>query len=192
MPLNVNTGGGILATTNFSPNEYELLADYTVSGSAITSYTFSGLKINADEEVVLVSDIYNTSAGNSDIRLSFNGTTSDTSYYQQYISANGTSVGATRWNASYFYINLNAGKKAYTVGNIKLTNNGYITVHVHDLHNYSGSDMYMYEAVNTSTFTFTNINSITISALSYTALGIGSRFQLYKVKGQVQQTWATT
>ena len=180
---------GVSITKNFTDNEYELLADVTVTGSAITSYTFSGLEINADEEVILVSDVYNTVLGNG-IKLFANGNTTLTNYYTQYIDVDSTTISSNRNNSndmSYCPVGY-----SFIITNIKLTNNGYFTFQAHANRNYGGSGIMIKENYITSTFTLSQITSLTVSHASTNGIAIGSRFQLYKVKGTVQQTWATT
>ena len=178
---------GVSVTKSFSPNEYELLADYTVSGSAITSYTFSGLNINADEEVVLVATIDGTAFNN--VSIYFNGNTTGTNYYNQLLSASNTSVSGLRTNSSYaLWTSLNC----FSLINIKLTNNGYIVWQSNTERYFSTSNIDLINIYGTSTFTTSQITSLTITHASANGIGIGSRFQLYKVKGTVQQTWATT
>lgn len=183
---------GVSITKSFSPNEYELIADYTVD-VARTSYTFNGFKLNADEEVVLVSELYNSGASNTITRLFVNGNTTETNYYAQEITADGTSVSGARYNFPVF---ISASSSYYSVGiaNIKLTNNGYFIYQLSQNRNNKGNtaNLGIYNYHGTSTFTLSQITSITLVSTISSAIGIGSRFQLYKVKGQVQQTWATT
>lgn len=185
------TRKGVNVTKSFSPNQLELLADYTVSGSAITSYTFSGLKLNADEEVVLVSDVVNPTASLSVISLYFNGNTTATNYYRQALYADNTTVGGVRANNAEIETVTN-GTRSFISSYLKLTNNGYMTFQSSVMRQYGTSSMLMLEFKGTSTFTLSQITSLTITASVASGIGIGSRFQLYKVKGQVQQTWATT
>jgi len=182
---------GVSVSKSFSPNEYQLLADYTVSGSAITSFTFgtllAPLRINADEEVVLVATIDGTAFNN--VSIYFNGNTTGTNYYNQLLSASNTSVSGLRTNSSYaLWTSLNC----VSLINIKLTNNGYIVWQSNNERYFSTSNVDLINIYGTSTFTTSQITSLTITHASANGIGIGSRFQLYKVKGQVQQTWATT
>lgn len=180
---------GVSVTKSFSPNEYQLLADYTVSGSAITSYTFSGLNINADEEVVLVSDFINTTTGATPA-LYVNGNITSSNYYIQRLQANGTTISGARANTQ-FYCEVSSNQKSYSFLNIKLTNNGYFVYQSNVEQSYGTSSILIDNLYVTSTFTLSQINSLNIVS-GASSIGIGSRFQLYKVKGQVQQTWATT
>lgn len=181
---------GVSVTKSFSPNQLELLADYTVSGSAITSYTFSGLKLNADEEVVLVSTHINTGTGSALILYS-NGNTTASNYYSQRVSANSTTVSGVRYNIPY--INVWGANNGFVFINtkIKLTNNGYFTYQSNECGRLT-SDIILNDIYGTSTFTLSQITSLTITCDVASGINVGSRFQLYKVKGQVVQTWATT
>lgn len=185
------TRKGVNVTKSFSPNQLELLADYTVSGSAITSYTFSGLKLNADEEIVLVSDLNNTGATSSNYYVFVNGNSTITNYYMQTMYASSSSTGGSRNNHSAITYVVN-GTKNFVNTPMKLTNNGFFEYQSSETVGYGGSSITLSSIYGSSTFTLSQINSLTISASQTNAIGIGSRFQLYKVKGQVQQTWATT
>ena len=52
-------GECVLTRRSVVKNEYQKLADITVSGSAVTQVDISGLNIGKGEEIVLVSDIVN-------------------------------------------------------------------------------------------------------------------------------------
>ena len=183
------TRKGTPIVKNFSANQYELLADYTVSGSAISSYTFSGLNITSDDEVVFVSDITNQN-NTSFLYLYVNGNTTTTNYNSQQIEATGTNVSGVRTNDTRAIVSI-PNYKTYAMINIKLTNNGYLVFQSHTNYKY-GSEIGIVEHFGTSTFTLSSIKSLTLTSSVASAIGIGSRFQLYRVKGQVQQTWATT
>lgn len=169
----------VLSRRSVVKNEYQLLADITVS-SATTQVDITGLNIGKDEEIVLVSDINNTSGSGIIAFLYANANYTNTNYYAQNIYANGTSVTGGRDNAP-IYMAISASSKGFSITKIKLTNNGYIVSQSSEVRDYGVSTMYMIEEYLTSTFTATSIISLRISVSTTNAIGIGSRFQLYKV-----------
>lgn len=76
-----------------------ILAEFEVTGSAVTSIDFSGLDINAhggSYEVEL--RLVNATASPVDIYMYANNQTTPTDYYNQYVSANGAGLAAARIN----------------------------------------------------------------------------------------------
>lgn len=158
----------------------EKVADVTIS-TATTSVDFTGLNITKDSEYMLVSDINNTSASASTFNLYANSNTTATNYYQQYVSANSTSVTANRANTPEFS-QANNAQKSLSIATIKLTNNGYFTFQSNNTLLYSSTVPILYNQYGTSTFTATSITQLTVTASVTNAIGIGSRFQLYRLK----------
>ena len=152
---------------------YELLADITV-GTATTSVDITGLNIGKGDEVVLVSDVTTTSEGA--LSVCINGNTTATNYYTQELKADSTGVYAAKYNNSWFNY-ITGAAKGFSRLNIKLTNSGYFIAQVHSLREYGGSAIKIEAMYVTSTFTSTAITQLTIQG----NIGIGSRFQLYRI-----------
>ena len=169
----------ILTRRSVVKNEYQLLADITVSGSAVTQVDISGLNIGKGEEIVLIADINSVSADN-EIYITVNGNTTITNYWHQRLYADGTSVGGTRANMPLL-IGLLNNTSGIINANLKLTNNGYFTWQSHTIRNYKATTMFLQEYYGTSTFTLVSISSLRINSSNANGLGVGSRFQLYKV-----------
>lgn len=153
--------------------------DYTVSGSAVTSVDITGLTFDKGSEYMLVSTIINTSASGSLYNLYANGNTTDTNYYAQNITADGATVSSGRQNKPYLAYTTNA-KSTFSLANLKLTNNGYFVYQDNTLYDLTTLSMLNY--YGTSTFTATSITQLTITASVANAIGIGSRFQLIKLR----------
>lgn len=185
----VQKGG---ASFNLTTNEgYTLLGDYTVSGSAITSYTFSGLNITKDDEAVLVS--YLVAGSSSDFYLYFNNNVTPANYYSQRLTAITTTVGSSRVNSAVFTYNGSPSEKShFIISNIKLANNGYICTQSSTTGDVTGGSPSIYDLYTTSTLTSTNISQIDITGQFSNKIGIGSRFQLYIRQGVPSKTWSTT
>lgn len=159
---------------------YELLADITV-GTATTSVDITGLNIGKGDEVVLVGSLYRDSgSGTNGMFIYFNGNITDSNYYRQYISADGTSVSGVRDNDPLYSV-LGIGDTAYSSTQIKLTNSGYVVYQANISRSLGVSALRMYNCYGTTTYTTALLTSIRISHGAIDAIGIGSRFQLYKV-----------
>lgn len=173
-------GECIIAHRSVVKNEYQKLADITVSGSAVTQVDISGLNIGKGEEIVLVSQFTNASASTVALRLMFNGNYTLTNYYSQECYADGTAIGAIRVN-NPMVLNALSGLTSLINSKIKLTNNSYIVAQ-NDIENkIGGSSVNVSSTYQTTTFTATSINSLRIATDTANAIGIGSRFQLYRV-----------
>ena len=160
--------------------EYELLGDSGTLNSG-SSYSFTGLNIGKDEELVLYAEIPD-GGGDSNMRLTFNGQ-GDSSHYSQQLIGEGTSLSANRQNFIYLgYIFSNQGNSALV--NIKLAENGRIVSQSGNVSNYgaNSSSIRNWNSNGVSTYTATAITQVTISSVGSSPLfNAGTRFRLYKV-----------
>lgn len=168
---------------------YTLLAESTVTGSAVTTVTFSGLNVGVGDELLLVGDLIGS--GNGAIRLYTNSNTTNTNYYRQRLTASSTTVSAVRINDPSVCGVATSARTFFSTG-IKLTNNSYITYQTCTSESYSGSGIVLENMYGTSTFTATSITRLDITASVASAIGIGSRFWLYKINGKEAKTWVTS
>ena len=157
----------------------EVVYDYEVTGSAITSLDITGLSIDKGSEYQLVSTIIH--GANSSIRLFENADETATNYYTQYLIANSSTVSSNRVNYPYLTYN-ESGYYALSISNIKLTNNGYITVQNNIIDKYGGSSISIRKPYITNITTSSTITSLKIVSDTTNGIGIGSRFQLIKLK----------
>lgn len=157
------------------------VADITV-GTATTSVDITGLNITKDSEYMLVSDVAYSDINNPFYSLFANGSNTATSYWTQGLQVNGTSIYAYRSNDAVV-IGLTPNTRYFSITNIKLTNNGSI-IFQHNTSSFYGTSSVRLNNINTtSTFTATSITQLTISTTTSNAIGVGSRFQLYRMKG---------
>ena len=157
----------------------EKVADITVS-TATTTVSISGLNIDKTGEYMLVSD-FSVPNNTFDITLFANNNVTNTNYYSQLLTANSTTVSSARYNVPYLGT-VNTTFKCFYYINIKLTNSGYFTYQSRGNHNYASTTLQIENFYGASTFTSTSITSLTITAQVASAINIGSRFQLYKLK----------
>lgn len=165
---------------------YQLISDITVT-SATTSVSFTGLNITKDDDYLLVSDFKNnTTSSTNDIYLTVNGNNTLTNYYYQRLYASSATITAVRDVSPVIskMFQVANGVTSTIICSIKLTNNGYYVAqgktNLYNGTSYSS----LLESYATSTFTASSLTSLTISAERASSIGIGSRFQLYKLTAQ--------
>ena len=171
----------ILSHRSVTKGELILLEDIIVSGSSVTQVDIGGLNLVKGEEYVLVADILHTTTGT--IGLLFNANYTQTNYYTQELGVVNATISGSRQNKSYFVYGGAANQKTLSMIKIKLTNNGYVVSQSSTNRDFGGSGLIMTEIYTTTTFTVTSITSIRILGESANAIGIGSRFTLYKTGG---------
>lgn len=182
-------GGDSLTATTL--DGYSLLADTTVS-SATNMVTFSGFSLGWNEEMYIFIEMYNSLAFSDGIELYVNGNTTNTNYYHQSMTINGTSISSQRANNGDIFASW-SGVRTEGFIKIKLTNNGFFVAQSETF--VSGTGMSTNNSQKkciTSTFVITSISSLTFKAQGSNAIGVGSRFQLYKSGGGASRTWAIT
>ena len=156
------------------------VADINV-GTATTQIDITGLAIDKTSEYMLVSDIVNTATSTSEYLLYCNGNNTATNYWQQQLLANGTSVTGARVNFPTLASTSN-GKTSFAITKIKLTNGGYLITQSNVALNYSTvNQVAVLDYMTAGTFTLTSINSLSVKSTIANAIGVGSRFQLYKL-----------
>lgn len=157
-----------------------IIADITVS-SATTSVDITGLNIDKTGEYMLVSDLVNTIASpNTAYTLFPNDNSTQTNYYRQFLYVSATVINAGRLNQNYYVDFTN--NKAFSIINIKLTNNGYFVQQVSNSKFYGSNAIDLVNQAITSIFTLTDITKLSIQSNTTNGIGIGSRFQLIKLK----------
>lgn len=166
---------GVIETLKYP--SWKKVGEIIVS-SPTTSVSFTGLNISKDDDYMLVSDIYNSSASYYDYNLYVNGNTVATNYYYEWLLSNGTSVTSGRINSSAPF-GANATSRGFSLSRLKLTNSGYFTYQTNETRMVGTSSLHDVPTVGTSTFTMSLITSLSIVCAS-SAIGVGSRFTLYK------------
>ena len=180
--LNIFTAAsnGIAAGSRFQL--YKLVADKVADitvGTATTSVDITGLNITKDSEYLLVSD-FNVTATAPTFRLLINNNATATNYYSQSLSADGTSLGGSRSNDAWITWGDNS-KTTIANTTIKLLNTGYCAFSTESSIKI-GSGIIINRRDATTTFTASSVSQITIVSTGTNGIGIGSRFQLYKMK----------
>ena len=159
-------------------NIAEKLADIEVT-VATTSINITGLNLGKGDEVMLVSDMVRTLSSMS-YYIYVNNNITSTNYYMQELYANATSVSAGRINAPYL-ISSEQNQKTIVVTKIKLTNSGYFVWQSDGFTSYSSTTPKIDIVHGTSTFTSTSVTQLAIASTLADGIGVGSRFQLYRI-----------
>lgn len=157
-----------------------IVFDYEVTGSAVTQIDITGLNIDKTGEYQLVSTItYNSIP--SAYFLYANNNNTITNYYNQFLQVGNTSATSSRSNSATFLSNIAVGQ-VFGISNIKLTNNGYFTNTNEGIVAFGSSSVQLIKLNGSSTFTSTSLASLSIVSSATNGIGIGSRFQLIKLK----------
>lgn len=158
----------------------EKVADITIS-TATTSVDITGLSIDKGSEYMLVADGTNTTGTNTVYKLYANGNYTDTNYWSQELQVLGSGVYGARVNRNLIsYVANNT--KTLAICNIKLSNNNTFISQSSTVDTYGGSSVSLVNSNGTSTFTMSSITDLRISAQVTNGIGVGSRFQLYKLR----------
>lgn len=161
---------------NFDSASQKPIAEYEVTGSAVTSIDFTGLDINAHKSYRIELEAIDGATG-SDISLYVNGDTTATNYYHQYIYANGASVSSGRAN-NPTVVAIISGTNSSSVINV-LRVNGY--PHILSLINRSGSStIELIQRTIQKTGTVTNITQLTFTSNVANGIGVGTKVRIYR------------
>ena len=172
--------GGVWKPFFENAGKYQLLADITVSVSAVTQVDITGLSLDKNSEYLLVSDLVNTTGSTASVFLFANGNVG--TYYTQRIEASGTTISSTRYNASYV-VEATTSSRGMALTNIKLTNSGYFVFQSEVQRGYGTSSNLLQIDYCSSTFTTSGITVLNLVSGMTNCIGVGSRFQLYKIGG---------
>lgn len=155
-----------------------LLAEYEVTGAAVTSIDFSGLDINTHKSYRIEIEAYNPAATESFVYLYINNDTVASNYYSQQQKTDGTGVTAGRSNsAALFWVG--AGQRMSGDAKLAITPGWYaMAVSDHTSNPSSLLVRQIYALVKTATVT--NITQLTFTASVANAIGIGSKVRIYR------------
>jgi len=170
---------GIGSTFKLYKRVAEVVADITVT-EATTQVDLTGLDITKAGEYILKATLVGGQVAKAAYHLHVNGNTTDANYYFQRLLAINTAVTGLRSTAPYFANNNNAETSLVSV-DIKVTNAGYFTAQSSNAHDL-GSSMELWRASIASTFTVSAITELNIISSITDGIGVGSRFQLIKMK----------
>ncbi len=150
-----------------------LLAEYVVSGSAVTSIDFSGLDINTHKSYRAEVELVNGTASSADIYCFFNGNTTLTNYYSQLLQSNTSTTTSIRLNkASVFSLTASSIVNGVVIVLPKIA----IAQSIRNI----GSTI-MHETYSMAkTIPESNITQLTFTSSATSAIGVGSKIRIYR------------
>lgn len=157
-----------------------IVYDYIVSGAAITNLDITGLALDKNSEYIMKINLTGiTSSGM--LRFFINANYTTTNYYTEYIKRDSTTPTANRDNTSnigYIF----GGRQTYIELKIKITNSGRMIYQSNENRYFNSNIINAVDWYGTGNFTATTITSMRFSAETASIIGIGSRFQLIKLR----------
>lgn len=146
--------------------------------SASTSITFTGLDSSVHGGYVLVVDMINNATANSDYYLFVNNDTTLANYNDQYRQIIGNTFSGGSGSTSRFVFCPANGGYSKTLIDISILTNGIFSY----ISNNFRSDLTLQDFAGKKIATIPKITSLTITAQTANAIGVGSNFRLYKRK----------
>lgn len=156
-----------------------LLAEYTVSGSAVTSIDFSGLDINAHKSYRVELDIYNPTGTQISIYCFINGDTVLTNYYSQLLQGfSGSANGANNNNPAILQvINGQFASARCAICHSPLIVKPRVLSQTSEN---EGTALVSKQYAVCKTATVTNITQLTFTSSVASAIGLGSKIRIYR------------
>lgn len=163
--------------TYFDTLYNSLVAEYTVTGAAVTSINFTGLDLNTHKSYRIEVEFLNATASGVSVAMFANGDTTATNYYAQRLySAGATSVSVNGNNAYILYMQTSQPLKgdisiADTPSTLNATSNsaqGNTTGLVREMIAWA------------KTTAVANLTQLTFVASVASSIGIGSKIRIYR------------
>ena len=154
-----------------------LLAEYEVTGAAVTSIDFTGLDINAHKSYRIELDLVSGTGSNGNVSAYINGDTTDANYYFQYVQGDGGSVIAARGagpKIGYVY----GGDVSVIVAWVQLVD-GYMFAETRDTQGAPSALVANIRSIR-KTATVSNITQITLAGQVTGMLGVGTKISIYR------------
>lgn len=160
------------------------VAETTVTGSPVTSISFTGLNLNTDKVYWVFYKLKNASASASAINLYFNNDTTATNYYRQRLYVNNTTLDAGRTNDANWLGGLEIGARqtGFIVIQANPDGNGEATIFVTDEAG-AGIALTIIHQIAGKWSGTANITRIDFTAGVTNAIAVGSRISIFKLSG---------
>lgn len=174
----------VVQPINLNPSYLTNLVKEVVVGStagylsACSLITFDGLDGNTDDGYVIECEVVNPVASSKDLAIYCNNDTTPTNYWREWTRSYGTTVGAINDNTASIF-NCSASVKTFGIINVSRT---FLAISQHGNKN-TGTNGYAASATVWKVTEPSNITRIDLKINDGTAaLGIGSRFRVYRRK----------
>lgn len=158
-----------------------ILAEYTVTGSAVTSIDFTGLDINLHKSYRIELELINATASLVLFYMFVNGDTTNTNYWSNYSARDHSTTGS-----SVLGVSINNAQ----VGSIIASSNSMFTINLSNVNGEPNANFIgKRNATITPSFnvgimskiaTVANITQLTFKASVASSIGIGSKIRIYR------------
>ena len=155
-----------------------LLAEYTVTGSAVTSIDFSGLDINTHKSYRVEIELGNATVTTYYLHVYINNDTTVANYWSQELNASSTAIGGQR--------NQNPTIAVCEPSSVVISNclveqyfSGMPGVKSQNIRNY-GSAVYISLYSVSKSSTITSINRLTFTSTVANSISVGSTIRIYR------------
>ena len=152
-----------------------LLAEYTVTGSAVTSIDFSGLDINTHKSY-RIEAILPASSAQAIVRMFVNNNTTMTNYYTQRTYYESSASGTTALQEPRFSESVSPTQAQITTGTVSRSSDSLMLFNTHCGYGNGGFII----GSGRSTVTFANITQLTFVANAANGFGVGSTIRIYR------------
>jgi hypothetical protein len=156
----------------------EKIADTEVTGSAVTTVSFTGLDLDSAKAYIIIAKFTNPTINTTEYKLYFNGDTTDTNYYYQYILADGATVSSGRSNSSR-YLGVEAGEEVIGFGTTQRDPAGYVKSSIFEARRDPATVLILQTAH--TWLTQANVTQMDFTSSVAGAIGVGSRIMIFKV-----------
>lgn len=156
---------------------WEKVSEVEVTGSAVSSVTFSGLDGDSDKVYLLVAYVYNTDGSTHELGVRLNND-SGTNYDDQYLSGSGTNVtAASRTGRTYVKIGSAYATRWNLFKTLIYAKSGYRRVVISQQGSSGNVELCAGDWNNTTD----NVTSVVVVMPAGAYIGVGSRFILFKL-----------
>lgn len=154
-----------------------LVFEYEVTGSAVTTIPATGLDLNADGGCYeIVFEIVSATATDSYIYLFISNDTTVTNYTSHYIASASTTVSTNSVNLPYFAYTYETGQYGLVIANLSLINSHSVV----NAQSFSDNAAYARMTYIYKSTTDTNITRLDFTCATASGIGVGSKVKIFK------------
>jgi len=157
---------------------WEKIVETTVTGTAVTTISITGLDLDAAKAYLLLLRFTNPTTSDTGYAMYLNADTTGTNYWRQYMWASGTSIAGNRVNDATFS-SASAGEESIVWAVMARDPAGYVKVLTNTALRDPSAVWILFQGWTWTTTA--NVTQIDITASVTGAIGIGSRVIIFKV-----------
>ena len=168
-PMPASSGGGGAVT---------YVGSATISGSAATTLTMSGLDISTDGRYIIELSFKNATGSAATVSLTFNADTTATNYYAQFQTGNGSSSTAARSNSAAVF---SMSASECVASQIKIRRDLDSLPHTSFQTSRGGGSTIQTQLCEHAWNSSANITSLTFTSSVANSLAVGSNIKVWKM-----------